>query len=145
MSNIREIPKHEQVYSHLLGAYVDKGLVELLELFHFHNCTTHYSCEGVMPCYSHPKGIEAYIVFSGDSLHFIVQLTEKMNWRIVKMPRSQTARRWFQLETIQDNIIVIKFNKQDINEMVKTLNEIYDSGECCQLPANDIAGMNKGL
>lgn len=145
---------HKQAYSHLIGAEVDEGLLELLELLHFHNVQTLYSCQGIEPCDEFPEGTDAYIAMMGDALNFVMRLAGDLGWDIARLPRSLTRRSYTRrvpgennvfIESVKDNIIVIRFHRTQIGTVVERLNAIYDRGLCCALPANDVARVDESL
>lgn len=84
---------HRQVYSHIVGAEVDEGMVEVLECLTLNGVKTVASCQGVEPCEQYPYGTDAYIAMAPSAWSLIYKIhRETASLKFVRFPSSTSTR-----------------------------------------------------
>lgn len=84
---------HPQVWSDVVGAKVDEGMVDILEWLTRHGVTTIFSCQGREPDEDRPDGTDAYVMTEAKDFPFINELmkvTPEMNYS--RIPSSAAVR-----------------------------------------------------
>lgn len=125
---------HTQVYSAAVGAEVDEGIVELLELLVFHNLKTLYSCEGMTPNKDYPEGMPGYIALTADALHFATRLADRLGWSVASVPLSRAG--YGDGFDFEGGVVVVRFPKTEIPSIIAALHAVYDEGICCDVATN---------
>lgn len=84
---------HKQVYSHIVGAEVDEGMVAVLECLTLNGVKTIASCQGVEPCEAYPYGTDAYIAMAPSAWSLIYKIhRETSSMRFVRFPSSTATK-----------------------------------------------------
>lgn len=106
-TTVRVLPLHPQVYSPIVGAEVDEGMVDMLEWLTVQGFKTEFSCQGVEPCRDEPEGTRAYVAISDPDMSLVRVLREHARGMEVEIFYKQDR-----------TVIVLRMPRDGINQIL---------------------------
>lgn len=112
---------HPQVYSHVVGAEVDEGMVDILEWLTHQGVKTIFSCQGIEPNADYPQGTDAYITMTAEAFPLINRLSKMTpELKFARIPSSSSFRMdHSRAGVITNDCLVIRFAVEDLPEVTR--------------------------